>query len=56
MPFAGLKAKVKEENPEYKTFVKQDGTAVRVKISSLKKAKTIKKNISNKSLLKWLNK
>lgn len=55
-PFIGLKAKNINDNVEYKTFIKKDGTTVRVKMSTLKKAKVIKKSISNKSLLKWLGK
>jgi len=43
-----------EENTEYQTLLKPDGTAVKVKVSTIKKAKVIEKNISNKSLLNWL--
>ena len=39
---------------EYQTLLKPDGTAVKVKVSSIKNAKIIKKNISNKSFLNWL--
>jgi hypothetical protein len=39
---------------EYQTVLKPDGTSVKIKVSSLNKAKIIKKNISNKSLLNWL--
>ena len=39
---------------EYQTLLKPDGTAVKVKVSSVKNAKIIKKNISNKSFLNWL--
>ena len=43
---------VKEE--AYQTLLKPDGTTVKVKISTLKNAKTLNKKISNKSLLSWL--
>tara|TARA_R110001583_G_scaffold114876_3_gene265354 strand:- start:17414 stop:17683 length:270 start_codon:yes stop_codon:yes gene_type:complete len=38
----------------YQTLLKPDGTTVKVKISTIKKAKIIKKNISNKTFLNWL--
>lgn len=44
------------EEDEYQTLLKPDGTSVKVKVSALKKSKVIKKNISNTSFLKWLNK
>ncbi len=44
----------KEE--EYQTLLKPDGTAVKVKVSTIKKSKIIKKNISNTSFLNWLGK
>lgn len=43
-----------DENEEYQTLLKPDGTSVKVKVSTLKKAKIVKKNISNNSLLNWL--
>ena len=43
-----------DENEEYQTLLKPDGTAVKVRVSALKKSKIIKKNISNHSLLNWL--
>ena len=43
-----------EENEEYQTLLKPDGTTVKVKVSTLQKSKIIKKNISNKSFLNWL--
>jgi len=46
----------KPEEEEYKTLLKPDGTAVRVKVSSLKKSKVVRKQISNKDLLNWLKK
>lgn len=42
------------DDSEYQTLLKPDGTSVKVKVSTLKKSKVIKKNISNGSLLKWL--
>ncbi len=45
-----------DEKEEYQTLLKPDGTAVKVKISTLKKSKIVKKNLSNKSLLNWLGK
>ncbi len=44
------------EEKEYKTLLKPDGTVVKVKVSALKGAKVVKKNISNKSFLNWLGK
>jgi hypothetical protein len=45
-----------KQEEEYKTLLKPDGTAVKVKVSTLKDAKIVKKNISNKSFLNWLGK
>jgi hypothetical protein len=45
-----------EEKEEYQTLLKPDGTTVKVKVSTLKKSKVVKKNISNNSLLNWLGK
>ncbi|MGB5314417.1 MAG: hypothetical protein WBN56_00310 [Robiginitalea sp.] len=44
------------EEQEYQTLLKPDGTAVRVKVSSLKKSNVVKKNISNAELRNWLDK
>jgi hypothetical protein len=44
------------EPEEYKTLLKPDGTVVKVKASALKKAKVVRKRISNKSFLHWLGK
>ncbi len=41
---------------EYQTLLKPDGTTVKVKTSTLKSSKVVKKSISNTSFLKWLNK
>jgi len=45
-----------EDNEEYQTLLKPDGTAVKVKASTLKKAKIVKKNMNNKTFLNWLGK
>lgn len=45
-----------ENEEEYQTLLKPDGTTVKVKVSTLKKSKVIKKNISNNSFLSWLGK
>ena len=44
------------EDEEYTTLLKADGTAVKIKTSTLNKSKIVKKNISNKSFLNWLGK
>jgi len=44
------------EEEEYQTLLKPDGTTVKVKISAIKKAKIVEKNVSNKSFLNWLGK
>ena len=49
----GLEA---SEEDEYKTLLKPDGTVVKVKVSTLEKAKVVRKNISNKSFLHWIGK
>ncbi|MBT8321013.1 MAG: hypothetical protein KJO90_05020 [Eudoraea sp.] len=50
--------KSNKEDPEeeYQTLLKPDGTTVRVKASTLKKSKVVKKNISNSTSLNWLDK
>ena len=60
-PFLGFGKPIAEEivnteDEEYQTLLKPDGTTVKVKVSTLKKSKIIKKNISNKSFLSWLGK
>jgi len=45
---------VPDENEEYQTLLKPDGTAVRVKVNTVKNSKIIQKNISNESFLNWL--
>lgn len=60
LPFLGFSKSENNETPivadneEYQTLLKPDGTAVNVKVSTLKNAKIIKKNVSNKSFLNWL--
>ena len=44
------------DDKDYETLLKPDGTTVKVKRSALKKAKVVKKNVSNKSLLHWIGK
>lgn len=62
IPFLGISnskienLNLSEDNDEYQTLLKPDGSAVKVKISTIKRSKTVKKNISNKSFLKWLGK
>lgn len=48
--------KLEEKKDEYQTLLKPDGTAVKVKISTLNNAKVVKRNVSNKSFLSWLGK
>jgi len=45
---------IPEEDEEYQTLLKPDGTAVKVKVSAVKNSKIIQKNISNESFLNWL--
>jgi len=45
-----------DNNEQYETLLKPDGTTVKVKVSALKNSKVIKKNISNNSFLNWLDK
>jgi len=60
IPFLGFGNSIDDDknditdDSEYQTLLKPDGTSVKVKVSTLKKSKVIKKNISNSSLLKWL--
>lgn len=61
IPFLGFtkpteKIITNDKDEEYQTLLKPDGTSVKVKASVLKKSTIIKKNISNKSFLHWLNK
>jgi len=45
---------IEEGEDSYETLLKPDGTTVRVKKSSLNKAKVVDKKMSNSSLLHWL--
>ena len=47
-------ASTSKEEPEFKTLLKPDGTTVKVRTSTLKNSKILKKNVSNKSFLNWL--
>ena len=46
----------REDDDVYETFLKADGTVVRVKRKAARGARVIKKNVSNRSLLGWLKK
>ena len=41
---------------EFETLLKPDGTTVKVRVKTVKESKVIRKKVSNRSLLKWLNK
>ena len=58
LPFLGKASptKLEQEDEEYETLIKPDGTPVKVRKSALKHAEVVKKQISNKKLLKWLGK
>jgi hypothetical protein len=56
LPVRAQSLETPEGEDEYRTLLKPDGTAVRVKVSSLKKSKVVRKQISNKDLLSWLGK
>ena len=62
VPFFGTGQSETENSPldnneeAYKTLLKPDGTVVKIKVSALKDAKVVKKNISNNSFLSWLGK
>ncbi|MBT8180572.1 MAG: hypothetical protein KJO53_03185 [Eudoraea sp.] len=62
VPFFGFNqqhpavADLPEEEEEYETLLKPDGTTVKVKVKALKSSKVLKKNISNTSFLNWLGK
>lgn len=58
IPFFGFQndkeeTTIKNED-EYQTLLKSDGTIVKVKVSTIKKAKILKKSISTKSFFSWL--
>ncbi|WP_297766300.1 hypothetical protein [uncultured Muriicola sp.] len=60
LPFLGYNQENKPEKTteeeEYETLLKPDGTIVKVKASTLKNSKVIKKNIPNSTFLQWLGK
>jgi hypothetical protein len=60
LPFLGynqeMPAEKTTEKEEYETLLKPDGTIVKVKASTLKNSKVIKKNIPNSTFLQWLGK
>ncbi|WP_445382604.1 hypothetical protein [Robiginitalea sp. IMCC43444] len=45
-----------EDNEIYDTFLKADGSIVKIKRKATRDAKVIQKKVSNKSLLNWLGK
>lgn len=45
-----------DDNDDYQTLLKPDGTVVKVKSSTVKQSKVVKQKLSNKSFLKWLGK
>ncbi|MBT8281095.1 MAG: hypothetical protein KJO16_05915 [Muriicola sp.] len=45
-----------EEEVQYETLLKPDGTIVKVKVNALKKSKVVKKNIPNSTFLQWIGK
>mgnify|MGYP001822975907 CR=1 FL=1 len=59
IPFIGS-AQNEETEPinedDYQILLKPDGTSVKVKKSAIKQATVKKKNISNKTFLKWIGK
>jgi len=59
IPFLGFGSITQEKlsessNEEYKILLRKDGTTVKVKASTLKNSKAVKKNISNNSFYNWL--
>jgi hypothetical protein len=60
LPFLGYNQETPTEKTteeeEYETLLKPDGTIVKVKASTLKNSKVIKKNIPNSTFLQWLGK
>jgi hypothetical protein len=55
VPFVKTRAQQVEDISAYKTFIKKDGTVVKIKSSHLNNVKIVKKKVSNKTLFKWLN-
>lgn len=57
IPFLGIGKTAKNvvEEDEYETLIKPDGTAVKVKSSTVKQSKVIKSSLSNSELKSWLD-
>lgn len=55
-PKAELKKPIAGQSDEFQTLLKADGSVVRVKKHVVANARVVRKNVSNKSLLSWLNK
>ncbi|WP_445385410.1 hypothetical protein ACT6NV_00925 [Robiginitalea sp. IMCC44478] len=45
-----------EDNETYDTFLKADGSIVRVKRKATRNARVVSKRVNNKTLLNWLGK
>ncbi len=60
LPFLGFGKKrdkpFEEEDASYQTMLTKDGRLVKVKSHVVKKSKKVENKVSNRSLLKWLNK
>lgn len=58
IPFIGKAQSEPDQISEddYQILLKPDGTSVKVKKSTLKQSKVVKKNISNSTFLKWTGK
>ncbi|NHF59656.1 hypothetical protein FK220_009910 [Flavobacteriaceae bacterium TP-CH-4] len=53
---SGQHSGVGPEEDIYETLLRPDGTTVKVKTSTVRKSKIVKKNISNTTFLRWLGK
>ncbi len=42
------------QGEEFQTFLKPDGTLAKINPEAIKRVKVVRKNISNRKLLKWL--
>lgn len=60
LPFLGFGKKrekpFEEEDSSYQTMLTKDGRLVKVKSHVVKNSKKVENKVSNRSLLKWLNK
>lgn len=45
-----------QDDDEYQTLLRPDGTTVRVKASNVKQSRVVNPNVDNKTLLTWLGK